>query len=219
MDCCPSDPLCMLGVCECLCKSPCEYILSTSDELFKKCVGGGESLSQQEQHLCGKAKQDGACCTDSCFTPCCFVRSVRLWLASGGRAGTTCPVQRAVVPGPNAGSTCCLAAFITPQRGCRLRWAGHMAPIPTSLMSPLFSGAVFWSLCCLLSDHIAALFVLFQCQFPPLSSLWWLVDLFVYFFISHCCTMPFTLFPCPVLSLLLFILHCPSLLVLFSARL
>lgn len=102
------------------------------------------------------------------------------------QAGTSCPVSDQRRIRPNAGNTCSLAAFITPQlrAGCRLRQSGHMALIPTSLRRLCLMSGSFGSLCFLLSDHIAAFFVLLQCKFPFLSSLCWAMSsLFFIFFI------------------------------------
>lgn len=86
-----------------------------------------------------------------------------LGLASVRRAGTTCPAQTGLGVQAKQREHVQSGCFhnATAQRGCRLRRAGHMALI--SLMSSL----LFGSLCFLLSDHIAAAFVLSQCKFPP----------------------------------------------------
>lgn len=100
------------------------------------------------------------------------------------QAGTNCPVSDQRRIRPNAGNTCSLAAFIiTPQlrAGCRLHQSGHMALIPTSLRRLCLTSGSFWSLCFLLSDHIAAYFVLLQCKFPFLSSLCWAMSFFLFF--------------------------------------
>lgn len=80
-------------------------------------------------------KQDRACASTL------SLGSVAIVLGTPGRNSmSSSDLPRS--PGQTLGGTCSLAAFITrPQhkRGCRLRRAGHMALIATSLMLSLLN--------------------------------------------------------------------------------